>query len=171
MHKVLMITTLVSGLGATVALAQPTTEEIVSKYPGATRIEIDRKFRYTEVEVYIDGKEIDLRIDNASGEVVRERERALSQREWRDEVNDDDDDDSRRVAGVNVEEDDDRDDRDDWDDDRDDDRDDRDDRDDDRRDRDDDRHDRDDDDDDDDDDDRDDRDDRDDDDDDDDDDD
>ena len=60
MRKVLMMSALVTGLGATVAVAQPTTEEIVAMYPGATRIEIDRGFRYTEVEVYMDGKEIDL---------------------------------------------------------------------------------------------------------------
>ncbi|PTQ74419.1 PepSY domain-containing protein [Celeribacter persicus] len=142
MHKVLMISALVTGLGATVAVAQPTTEEIVSMYPGATRIEIDRGFRYTEVEVYIDGKEVDLRIDNTSGEVVRERERVLSQKEWRDEAYDDDR--TNNVGGVEVETDDD--DR--YDDDRDDDRyDDRDDDDDDDHDDDDDRDDNDDDDD------------------------
>ncbi|WP_175580899.1 hypothetical protein [Celeribacter sp. HF31] len=134
MHKVLMMSALVCGLGVTAVSAQPTTEEIVAQYPGATRIEIDRGFRQTEVEVYIDGKEIDLRIDNATGEVLRERERVLSEREWRDETYDDDR--TSRVNGVEVEEDDDRydDDRDDdrydddrYDDDRDDDRDDRDD--------------------------------------------
>lgn len=117
MHKVLMITALATGLGASVAMAQPTTEEIGAMYPTATRIEIDRGYRYTEVEVYIDGKEIDLRIDNASGEVVRERERVLSQEQWRDEAYDDDR--TQNVGDVEVETDDDQ-----YDDDQDDDQDD-----------------------------------------------